>query len=187
MKRIDLWLDHSMIKVNNKGKSKMKNILLTAVAVCLTAPAFAEDVPITGTVEAKCTIYNDVQGVYGNPTPNKLSNTSANGGVLPIIRYDVAQADYYTAKIGYPTSFSSSPSLSDAVTWTGTTEVSSTSDVLMADYDTNKVTYDNYTEYDLTVAGTTWFKVTSEATYGYDRAFPAGNYTAIITAECIAN
>lgn len=165
----------------------MKKIALASIAVCLSTAAFAEDIPIQGSVEAKCSIYNDVPGVYGNPTPNKLSTTSANGGVLPIIRFDVAQADYYTAKIGYPTSFSSSPTLPDTVTWTGSTEVSATSDTGMAGYEAAKVTYDNYTEYDLTVAGTTWFKVTSEATYGYDRAFPAGNYTAIITAECVAN
>lgn len=165
----------------------MKKILLTTAAVCLTTPAFAEDIPIQGSVEAKCSIYNDVAGVYGNPTPNKLSTTSTNGGVMPIVRFDVAQADYYTAKIGYPTSFSSAPSLSDTVTFTGDVEVSATSETTMSAYETDKVQYDNYTEFDLTVAGTAWFKVTSEATYGYDRAFPAGNYTAIITAECIAS
>ena len=33
--------------------------------------------------------------------------------------------------------------------------------------------------------GSTWFKVTSNATYGYNSAFPAGTYTAIAVAECI--
>ena len=42
------------------------------------------------------------------------------------------------------------------------------------------------TEFDLTIAGTVWFDVSSVAEYGYGKAFPAGDYTALITAECIA-
>lgn len=147
----------------------------------------AEEVPITGNVSAKCSIFTDVSGVYGQPTPNKLSTAVADGGVQPIIRYDVASADYYTAKITYPTAFSSSPSLSDTVTWTGDVEVSATSDTGMAGYEAAKVQYDATTEYDLTVAGTTWFKVSSEATYGYDKSYPAGEYTALVEALCVAN
>jgi hypothetical protein len=147
----------------------------------------AEDVPIVGNVQAKCSIFTDTAGVYGNPTPNELSTDSADGGVAPIIRYDVAQADYYTARIRYPNSFSSAPTLTDSVTWTGSTTVSATSDTGMAGYEAAKVEFDNATEYDLTVAGTTWFSVTSNATYGFNSAFPAGQYTAIVEAECIAN
>jgi len=38
----------------------------------------------------------------------------------------------------------------------------------------------------MTLAGTTFFTVASTATYGYNRAFPSGSYTAQIVAECIA-
>ena len=95
-----------------------------------------------------------------------------DGGVEPIIRFDVIQADYYKALISHPISFSQSPTLADTVTWTGSTTVSDTSDTLMSDYDTNKITYDNTTEYDLTVAGSTWFKVSSEIDYGYKHCIP---------------
>ena len=57
----------------------------------------------------------------------------------------------------------------------------------MADDETNVVFYDYTTEYDLHTAGTTWFSVSSLAEYGYGKAYPAGEYRAIVTAECIAN
>jgi len=72
------------------------------------------------------------------------------------------------------------------VTWTGDVSVDQVSDTNMSSYDTNKVEYNNTTEYDLTVAGTTWFAISSEADYGFDKAFPGGTYRAIVTAECIA-
>ena len=75
-------------------------------------PAFA-NVDIVGNVEAKCVIQTDKSGVYGNPTAPVLSTTPADGGVLPVIRFDVALANYYTANITHPSSFSSSPSLTD--------------------------------------------------------------------------
>ena len=59
------------------------------------------------------------------------------------------------------------------------------SDTLMADYDANKVTYDNAHEYNMSVAGSTWFKITSTADYGFTKSFPAGQYTAVVQAECI--
>jgi len=148
--------------------------------------AIAEETPITGTVESKCMIVTDIEGIYGNSTPSNLSTDPADGGVEPIIRFDVLQPDYYKAVISHPISFSQSPPLSDVVTWTGSTSVNEVSDTQMSGYDTNKVTYDNSTEYDLTVAGSTWFKVSSEADYGYDRAFPSGIYRSMVTAECIA-
>lgn len=148
--------------------------------------AYAAEVPIVGTVQAKCSIYTDTQGVYGNPSPNELSTSSADGGVQPVIRYDISAADYFYGAISYPTSFSSSPALSDAVNWTGSVTVSEVSDPLMSDYDNDKTTYNNTHQYDLTVAGSTWFTVSSNAQYGSNKALPAGEYRAIVTAECIA-
>lgn len=165
----------------------MLKTTLSIAAIMMATTVSAADTPISGTVESKCSIYTDVQGVYGNPNPYELSTAAADGGKQPIIRYDVASADYYTAKISYPTSFSSSPTLTDSVTWTGDVEVSSVSDTNMSGYEAAKVSTSNYVEFDLTVAGTTWFKVSSNATYGYNKSFPAGNYTAIAVAECIAN
>jgi len=161
--------------------------ILSLCAMTFAGAAFAADVPITGNVASKCTIYTDTAGVYGNPTPDELSTAAADGGVQPIIRYDVAIADYYTAKISYPTSFSSAPNLTDALNWTGDVEVSSTSSTDMSGYEAAKVQYDNVTEFDLTAAGSTWFKVTSNVTYGYGKSLPGGQYRAVVTAECIAN
>lgn len=144
------------------------------------------DVPITGTVESKCIVTTDTQGIYGNPTPNVLSTAQADAGVEPIVRYDVIIADYYKARITHPNSFSESPTLNDVVNWAGVTTVAEVSDALMSAYDQNKIEYDNVTEVDLSVAGSTWFKVESQADYGYDKAFPAGTYRAIVSAECIA-
>ena len=83
-------------------------------------------------------------------------------------------------------SFSESPSLNDVVTWTGSTSVAEVSDAGMSAYDTDKIEYNNVTEVDLSIAGSTWFKVSSEADYGYDKAFPAGTYRTVVSAECIA-
>lgn len=163
-----------------------KKILITTTTLLMGTAALATNTPITGTVESKCSIYTDIAGVYGNPTPDKLSTAVADGGILPKIRYDVAESGYYTAKITTPESFSSSPALNDVVNWTGLVEVAEVTDPLMSDYETNKVTYNNVTEFDLTVAGTVWFKVTSTAEYGYGRSFPGGSYDAIVVAECIA-
>lgn len=163
----------------------MKHLAVAVLAV-LPHMVMAEGVPIEGNVQAKCVIRTDRAGVYGNPTADKLSALAADGGVTPIIRYDVALAGYYLARITYPTSFSTSPSLTDTVTWTGGASVSSVSAAGMSAYDAAKVEYDATTEFDLTVAGTTWFKVDSAAEYGYNKAFPAGLYRAIIQADCIA-
>jgi hypothetical protein len=162
------------------------NKTLVAALVCISSPVMAEDVVITGNVQSKCVINTDVAGVYGNPTADKLSTAPADGGVIPVVRYDVSLADAYTARITTPTSFSTSPALSDSVTWTGSTSVLEVSDAAMSDYDTNKVEYDATTEYDLHTAGTTWFKMTSTAEYGYGKALPSGTYRAIVQAECIA-
>lgn len=161
-------------------------IVLSTVAIA--SSSLAAETPITGNVSSKCSIYTDVAGVYGNPNPDELSTLPADGGVMPVLRYDVSIANYYTAKIAYPIEFTTSPSLTDSLTWTGQVEVATMSDATgMADYETNKVTYDNVTEYDLTAAGSTWFKVTSGVTYGVDKSLPGGEYKAVVTALCVAN
>ena len=160
--------------------------ILIAILAMFSMSTFAADVPIVGNVESKCIITTDTEGVYGNSTPSNLSTDTADGGVKPVIKFDVLQADAYKALISHPTSFSQSPTLSDTTTWTGSTAVSATSDTGMSAYDTNKVTYNNTTEYDLTIAGTTWFAVSSEVDYGYSKAFPGGTYRALVEAECIA-
>src|SRR6056300_681911 len=145
-----------------------------------------ENAPITGTVESKCVIFTETQGVYGTPLASRLSTTAADGGVQPIIRYDVPLAHAFKGRITFPSEFSSSPSLTNTIAFTGNVEVHSVSDTGMADYDTNKVTFNKTHEYDLTVAGTTKFKITSQVNYGNSKAFPAGTYTTLVNAECIA-
>lgn len=164
-----------------------KPLIFTFAAALTATVAYAEQTQITGTVQSKCTIVTTRTGVYAQPTPDELTTAAADGGRAPIIRVDVSLADYYTVRFTTPDSFSSSPTLTDTVNWQGSVEVSSVSDPAMSDYDTNRVTYNNVTEYNLHTAGSTWFKVESSATYGVDRSFPGGDYIAIVTAECIAN
>jgi hypothetical protein len=161
-----------------------KIVLASLLAVPLLT--IAQDVPITGVVSSKCIIYTETPGVYGNPSPNILSTLRADGGIEPIIRYDVLQSGFYKAVITTPSTFSSSPSLTDNVTWTGSVDVSRVTNAAMSAYSTNKVTYNNTTEIVLTVPGSVWFKAESKAEYGYNKAFPAGTYRAMVTASCIA-
>lgn len=161
----------------------MKYILLV---LSFLSFAHAEEVVISGNVQSKCVITTDTPGVYGNPTADKLSTLPADGGVMPIVRYDVSLAGAYKARITTPTSFSTSPSLNDVVNWTGSSNVSSVSDAAMSAYETNKVVFGDSTEYSLTTAGSTWFKVSSVARYGYNKALPGGTYRAVVNAECIA-
>tara|TARA_R110002124_G_scaffold89966_1_gene229828 strand:+ start:1950 stop:2123 length:174 start_codon:yes stop_codon:yes gene_type:complete len=56
----------------------------------------------------------------------------------------------------------------------------------MAGYEAAKITYGSTTQYDLTVAGSTWFSSEATASYGGTKSFPGGSYTAIVLAECIA-
>ena len=165
----------------------MLRTILTLSAFIVAGIANAESVPITGSVSSKCSIYTDTVGVYGNPTPDALSTDPVDGGVFPVVRYDVTSADYYTAKISWPQEFAASPNLTDALAWDGEVTVSSVSDTNMSGYEAAKVEYNNVTEYDLSVAGSTWFQIDSEVTYGYGKSFPGGEYSANITAECIAN
>jgi hypothetical protein len=159
---------------------------IIAASILLASAASAEETVIEGNVQSKCIINTDVAGVYGNPSPDKLSTLGTDGGVKPVIRFDVAIANYYLARIITPTSFSTSPSLTDVVNWTGSVATGEVSDAGMSAYDAAKVTYDATSEFDLTIAGSTWFDVTSTAEYGYGRAFPGGTYRAVVQAECIA-
>jgi hypothetical protein len=140
----------------------MKKLLLLA---CFAPLAVAANTPIQGTVESKCVIQTDTTGVYGNPSPSVLSTDPTAGGVNPIVRYDILAA---------------------VTNWSGDIKVGQTSDALMSGFETNKVSYNNTVEFDLTVAGSVWFNIDSAADYGYDKSFPAGDYTAMVVAECIA-
>ena len=164
----------------------MNKLLILPVALACTGAIASSNIPITGSVESKCVIQTDTDGVYGNPTADKLSTAVSDGGVLPVIRYDIVTANAYKAVISHPDSFSSSPTLTDTVAWTGSTTLTNSSDSNMSAFNDNKVTYNNSSEFDLTIAGSAWFSVTSTAEYGYDKAFPAGTYSAMVTAECIA-
>lgn len=149
--------------------------------------ASAETAPINGTVQSRCIIQTDSAGVFGNPNAYTLTTDPADGGQPAIIRIDVSLADAYYAEITAPSEFSSSPTLPDAVTWTGDTEVSAVSDATgMGSYETNKVEYGMTDKYELTATGSTWFKTSSTATMGGNKAYPGGNYTALVEAQCIA-
>jgi len=157
-----------------------------AVTLCSTT-VLAETVPITGMVESRCVIQTDTPGVYGNPNAYTLTTDPISGGVPAIVRIDVTLADAYYAAITAPTEFSTSPNLPDVVTWVGDTEVEAMTDSAgMGNYEADKIEYNFTDRYDLTATGSTWFKTSSEATLGGTRPFPGGNYTALVTAECIA-
>ena len=147
----------------------------------------ANDTPINGTVQSRCVIQTDTAGTYGNPNAYTLTTTPSDGGELAVIRFDVSLADAYYAQITAPSSFSSAPSLPDVVTWNGDTVVQTVSDSTgMSAYETNKVEIGMMDRYDLTATGSTWFKTSSSAVMGGNKAFAGGNYTAIVVAECIA-
>jgi hypothetical protein len=143
---------------------------------------------IEGSVQSRCTVDTDTPGVYGNPNAYTLTTAPASAGQVPIVRFDVSLANAYFAQVSYPTSFSSSPSLSDSVTWTGAVTVAQTSTSDMSGYQAASTTTGAMRQYALTVAGTTWFDATSIATYGggQNKAFPGGSYTAVVVAQCVA-
>lgn len=161
-----------------------------AIAIALTMSSvsvFAQQVPITGTVESKCIIQVDQPGVFGNPNAYTLTTDSAQGGLAPATRVDVTLANAYFVTFTTPTEFSSSPSLPDVVTWTGSTEVQAVSDASgMGGYESSKIVTGNTTRYEMLASGSTWFKSEVEATMGGNRAFPGGRYTAMVSVECIA-
>ena len=173
----------------------MNKLLLTALVLGLTGCSlFASKVEananITGSVESRCTVNTDTPGVYGNPNAYTLTTLPASAGQVPIVRIDSSLANAYKAQISYPTSFSSSPSLSDTVVWTGEVTVAQTSSTDMSGYQAASTTADGGAMriYPLSIAGTTWFSVSSVATYGggQQKAFPGGSYTAVVVAECVA-
>ena len=86
-----------------------KSIFTLGTIGLMSSAAFANETPITGNISSKCSIFTDTPGVYGNPTPDELSTKAADGGVDPIVRYDVTVGDKYKAKISWPNSFTSSP------------------------------------------------------------------------------
>jgi hypothetical protein len=161
-----------------------------AAAILLSAQsgiAQANETPINGTVQSRCIIQTDTAGTFGNPNAYTLTTASSDGGEQSVIRIDVTLANSYYAEITAPSEFSSSPTLPDTVTWTGDTEVKSVSDsTTMGAYETGKVELGLMDRYDLTATGSTWFKTSSVATMGGNKAFPGGNYTALVQADCIA-
>lgn len=159
--------------------------------VCLSAGFIATssfaDTPINGTVESRCIIQTDRAGTYANPNAYTLTTSPTDGGELARIRVDVSLADAYYVEITAPEEFSSAPSLPDYPIFTGDTEVDTVSDATnMGDYESNKVEIGMTDRYDLTATGSTWFKTQSMAVMGGNKAFPGGNYSAIVQAECIA-
>lgn len=166
---------------------KRQIIGAAAMLVATATFAVAENVPIEGTVQSRCVIQTDTAGVFGNPNAYTLTTNPTDGGAPAVVRFDVTLANAYYAHITAPSDFSSSPSLPDIVNWTGDTEVQTVSDATgMGSYETNKIEQGMKDIYDLTAAGSTWFKTSSTATMGGNKAFPGGNYTALVVAECIA-
>lgn len=168
-----------------------KNVMkLGALALVLGAHngvAQAQDTPINGTVQSRCIIQTDVAGTYGNPNAYTLTTSSSDGGENAVIRIDVSLADAYYAEITAPEEFSSSPNLPDLPSFTGDTTVKTVSDAsTMGSYETGKVELGMMDRYDLTAVGSTWFETSSVVTMGGSKAFPGGNYTALVQADCIA-
>jgi hypothetical protein len=165
-----------------------KQILGLLLSTTLLATTLsAATVPINGIVQSRCVIQTDNAGTYGNPNAYTLSTDVTDGGEPAIVRFDVSLANAYYATITAPTSFSSSPTLPDAATFTGDTTVSSvSSSTTMGTYEANKIELGMTDKYNLTATGSTWFETTSIATMGGNKSFPGGSYTALIIAECIA-
>jgi hypothetical protein len=164
-----------------------KNTTLTLGLMLVPFATIAAEVPITGTVESRCIIQTDKAGAFGNPNAYTLTTTPADGGDSAIVRFDVTLADSYYAEITPPTAFSSSPSLPDQVTWTGSVAVDTVSDATgMGTYESSKVEVGDTDRYDMTATGSTWFKIDSTATMGGNKAFAGGTYTAVAEAVCIA-
>lgn len=161
---------------------------LSGCALLMPKEAAAENIDITGNVQSRCTVNTDTPGVYGNPNAYTLTTAPASAGQKPIVRVDTTLANAYNAVISYPTSFASSPSLGDTIAWTGAVAVVQTSSSDMSGYQDGSSTTGAARTYPLSIAGTTWFEIESQATYGggQNKAFPGGSYTAHVVAECIA-
>jgi hypothetical protein len=164
---------------------KYAALLLTGIFT--SSVALAETAPINGIVQSRCIIQTDNPGTYGNPNAYTLSTDPSDGGEPAVIRIDVSLADAYYAEITAPSEFTTSPAITDTLTWTGDTEVKTVSDATgMGSYETDKVELGMVDRYDLTATGSTWFKTSSNVTLGGDKAFPGGSYTSLVLAECIA-
>ena len=172
----------------------MKKLITIGLIIGLTGCSLfsskveAGNIDITGTVESRCIVNTDTPGVYGNPNAYTLTTLPASAGQVPIVRIDASLANAYNAQISYPTSFSTSPSLSDTTAWEGAVGVEQTSSSDMSGYQAASTTTGAMRTYPLSIAGTTWFSVASTATYGggQQKPFPGGSYKAVILAECIA-
>ena len=162
----------------------MKKLLIALSLILSATPIIAAD--INGTVESRCTVATTVDGKYGNPNAYTLTTAPASNGQVPVIRFDTTLANAYYAQVTYPTSFSSSPSLADNVTWTGTVAVNATGESGMSGYQTASTTTGAMRQYGLSVAGSVWIEATSVAVYGGNRAFPGGAYKSVVLAECVA-
>ena len=162
--------------------------LITIGLMLVATTAYAANIDITGTVQSRCIVNTDTPGVYGNPNAYTLTTLPASAGQVPIVRIDASLANAYNAQISYPTSFSTSPSLSDTTAWEGAVAVAQTSSSDMSGYQAASTTTGAMRTYPLSIAGTTWFSVASTATYGggQQKPFPGGSYKAVILAECIA-
>jgi hypothetical protein len=162
--------------------------LITIGLMLVATTAYAANIDITGTVQSRCIVNTDTPGVYGNPNAYTLTTLPASAGQVPIVRIDSSLANAYNAQISYPTSFSTSPSLSDTTAWEGAVGVEQTSSSDMSGYQAASTTTGAMRTYPLSIAGTTWFSVASTATYGggQQKPFPGGSYKAVILAECIA-
>ena len=162
----------------------MKKLLIALSLIIGATPVLAVD--IDGSVQSRCTVADVTPGKYGNPNAYTLTTAPSSGGQVPVVRFDTTLANAYYAQVSYPTSFSSSPSLSDNVTWTGAVEVKATGESGMSGYQAASTTTGAMRQYALSVAGSVWLQATSIAVYGGNRAFPGGTYKAVVLAECVA-
>ena len=161
-----------------------KLALLFCLLMLSTKLSYAETSTMIGIVQSKCSIWTEVNGVYGNSLSTKLDTTPSSGGVKGNVRVDVLQAAAYKVLFTAPVSWSSSPPLSEAGTFTSSVTVGAVSVSGMSAYEGAKVVYNNNTEFGLTLAGSTNFVLNSA--FNYSKALPAGNYTSVWTVTCIA-
>ena len=169
------------------NKSLTSLSLVALLGLTTAGIAQSNETPINGVVQSRCIIQTDSAGTFGNPNAYTLTTAAADGGEEAVIRVDVSLADAYYVAITAPQDFSSSPSLPDQVTFVGDTVVKTVSDATgMGSYETSKVELGMTDRYDLTATGSTWFATSSIATMGGSKSFPGGNYTAMVSAECIA-
>lgn len=162
----------------------MKKLLIALSLMIGATPILAID--IDGSVQSRCTVADVTPGKYGNPNAYTLTTAPSSAGQVPVVRFDTTLANAYYAQVSYPTSFSSSPSLSDNVTWTGAVEVKAHGESGMSGYQAASTTTGAMRQYALSVAGSVWIQATSIAVYGGNRAFPGGTYKAVVLAECVA-